>query len=91
MATLAESFLADLEDLSDDEEPQQQQEAEAEGEDQDVSIERTLGTSESRGAPAARRRRCRRHLCHCPRACIASSSGGLCYYRLAPWGLAWDI
>ncbi|KAL4420982.1 hypothetical protein ABPG77_001301 [Micractinium sp. CCAP 211/92] len=36
MATLAESFLADLEDLSDDEEPQQQQEAEAEGEDQDM-------------------------------------------------------
>ncbi|KAL4425922.1 hypothetical protein ABPG75_009938 [Micractinium tetrahymenae] len=36
MATLAESFLADLEELSDDEEPQQQQEAEAEGEDQDM-------------------------------------------------------
>ena len=36
MATLAESFLADLEDLSDDEADLQQQEAEAEGDDQEV-------------------------------------------------------
>lgn len=51
MATLAESFLADLEDLSDDEEPQQQQEGEAEGEDQDVSLEHILGHDKTEERP----------------------------------------